>query len=147
MRLKFDFDYQQIPHLEGKKIAGISPARGKDCLSAAWRGAAGPGRARRGRDSKMKKPKKRYTELPCDDCGFHIVAGGEYCMINPNIWEKKLGLGWSDNLCIGCIEARLGRKLRVWRDFASLPQNPGGFENSERYARRVLGERFLQSRN
>ena len=32
MKLKFDFDYQQLPHLEGKKIAGISFGIGQDDL-------------------------------------------------------------------------------------------------------------------
>ena len=32
MKLKFDFDYQQLPHLEGKKITGINFGIGQDDL-------------------------------------------------------------------------------------------------------------------
>jgi hypothetical protein len=27
-------------------------------------------------------------------------------MLKPEIWEGQLKLGWSDNLCIGCLEKR-----------------------------------------
>jgi len=53
----------------------------------------------------------------CKDCGVNVIKIGEYCMINPALWKDKLGLGWDDNLCIGCIEKRLGRKLRGMVDF------------------------------
>ena len=37
---------------------------------------------------------------------------GEYYLVSPQLWEDKLHLKWDDNLCIGCLETRLGRKLR-----------------------------------
>lgn len=49
----------------------------------------------------------------CDDCGVDIRKAGEYVMIAPDIWTDELGLGWDDNLCIGCLEKRLGRRKGV----------------------------------
>lgn len=95
--------------------------------------------------SKKQKPKLSRRELArhtCKDCGVNVIEIGEYYMVNPAIW-KKVGLTWTDNLCIGCLEARLGRTLGTLfcGDWCTSPENPGGFENSERYARRALGEK------
>jgi hypothetical protein len=54
----------------------------------------------------MKGPK-----CICDDCGVDIRKAGEYLMLSPEIWDEALGLGWGDNLCIGCVEKRLGRRI------------------------------------
>jgi hypothetical protein len=59
---------------------------------------------------------KIVAKWRCDDCGDNFVKRGDFCMIDSCIWEEKLGLSWTDNLCIPCIERRLGRKLRP-RDF------------------------------
>src|SRR5262245_26946734 len=93
----------------------------------------------------MPNNTKRKYKLPCDCCGFEIIEGGEYCMIHPKIWEDKLGLGWNDNLCIGCVEKRLGRKLKGWRDIIYCPPNPGGFASSERYMRRRMGDEVFEA--
>ena len=51
-------------------------------------------------------------------------------------WEKTLGLGWKDNLCISCIEARLGRQLGFLHgDFAGVP-SVEGFPCSETLRKR-----------
>jgi hypothetical protein len=90
--------------------------------------------------------------LKCNDCGVNVIRAGEYYMLSPEIWEDKLHLKWDDNLCIGCLEARLGRKLRchVWTptlviggDFLNFPKNPGGYKNSDRYTRRIMGDQAL----
>ena len=60
----------------------------------------------------------------CNDCGINVIKIGDYCLIDPKIWEDTLGLKWRDNLCIECIEARLGRKLER-RDLMSPPQVAG----------------------
>jgi hypothetical protein len=54
----------------------------------------------------------------CDDCGLDIWKAGEYVMLSPDIWKGELGLGWKDNLCIGCVEKRLGRRIRYSSDVA-----------------------------
>src|SRR5262245_36912481 len=50
---------------------------------------------------------------PCNDCRRDVVRAGHWYMARPEIWEGKLGLGWDDNLCLDCLEKRLGRKLRA----------------------------------
>jgi hypothetical protein len=49
-------------------------------------------------------------EFLCNDCEVDCWAIGDFYMAQSEIWDK-LGLGWTDNLCIGCLEARLGRKV------------------------------------
>jgi hypothetical protein len=72
-------------------------------------------------------------EYKCNDCGVNVLVTGEFCMVHPDIWEDQLGLGWDDNLCIGCIEARLGRRLKgLCPDFMSFPSYPWMYPTSER---------------
>jgi hypothetical protein len=59
--------------------------------------------------------KKELERHRCLDCGVNVIKAGEYYMLIPQIWEGQLGLGWHDNLCLGCVEKRLGRRLRGWR--------------------------------
>jgi hypothetical protein len=47
----------------------------------------------------------------CNDCGVDVLAAGEWYMAGADIWNRQLGLSWSDNLCIGCLEQRLGRRV------------------------------------
>jgi hypothetical protein len=49
----------------------------------------------------------------CVDCGVNVIRIGDYYMLRSAIWQDQLGLGWHDNLCIACVEQRLGRKLRL----------------------------------
>ena len=59
-----------------------------------------------------KAKTKRRQPLPaavrdkykCNDCGVNVLTTGEFYMLDQDIWEKDLGLGWNDNLCIGCLE-------------------------------------------
>lgn len=44
----------------------------------------------------------------CDDCGGSTA--GEYFMLHDDLWESVAG-GYEGHLCIGCTEARLGRRL------------------------------------
>jgi hypothetical protein len=79
----------------------------------------------------MKTPiKRRRQPLPkrvrdryvCNDCDVNVLTAGEFYMLKPEIWEGQLGLGWEDNLCIGCLEQRLGRKVGpLFVDFAWSP--------------------------
>jgi hypothetical protein len=55
---------------------------------------------------------KKLPRYPCNDCGVDVLTIGDWYMASPEIWEKQLGLGWGDNLCITCLERRLGRPLR-----------------------------------
>jgi hypothetical protein len=56
---------------------------------------------------------KELARYRCNDCSVNVVIAGECYMLNDEIWEDQLGLGWDDNLCIGCLEQRLGRKVSM----------------------------------
>jgi hypothetical protein len=60
----------------------------------------------------------------CNDCGVNVIEIGDYCMLLPEIWNDTFGLGSHDNLCIACIEKRLGRRLMAF-DFSSFPTVEG----------------------
>ena len=92
---------------------------------------------------RLAASRREIARLVCKDCGVNVAKIGEYCMIDPAIWVKRLGMKLSDNLCIGCIEARLGRKLGGRGDFISWPVNPGGFNDSDRYTQRLFGDKHL----
>ncbi|MBT1511782.1 hypothetical protein KIP88_14820 [Bradyrhizobium sp. SRL28] len=47
----------------------------------------------------------------CNDCGVDVLAIGDWYMARPETWAD-LGLGWDDNLCLACLEQRMGRPLR-----------------------------------
>src|SRR5262249_46000089 len=67
----------------------------------------------------------------CKDCEANVGMTGEWCMLKNSTWEKVWpGTSQKDryaqmplkhNLCIGCIEKRLSRRL-TRRDFA--PNDP-----------------------
>jgi hypothetical protein len=57
-------------------------------------------------------PQRFVPDFPCNDCGVNCLEIGDWYLAKSEIWEKALGLGWSDNLCIACLEKRLGRRLR-----------------------------------
>ena len=62
----------------------------------------------------------------CADCHCSVGGMGEWCMLKNKIWEKvwpgtaqrsvRDKMPMKHNLCIGCIEKRLGRRLNG-RDF------------------------------
>lgn len=75
----------------------------------------------------------RIPEFPCRDCKANTVpieGNREYYEVRDEIWHEAgaTGKGQSDNgvfgyyLCIGCLESRLGRKLRK-DDFKLYPAN------------------------
>jgi hypothetical protein len=47
----------------------------------------------------------------CIACSVNVIEIGDYSMLQPDLWKQQLGLIWTDNLCIKCIETRLGRRL------------------------------------
>ena len=58
-----------------------------------------------------KFSRRKIARHVCIDCGINVIKIGDYCMIHADIWEKQLGLRWSDNMCLRCVELRLGRAL------------------------------------
>jgi len=68
-----------------------------------------------------KKPSKQTDYKPlCNDCGVDVLRTGNWYMATPELWQKKFGLGWNDNLCIACLEKRLGRKAKAWKDIMPI---------------------------
>lgn len=59
---------------------------------------------------------------PCGDCGTDTIAGREFYMVTDALWERAQAAGAVDLLCIGCLEARLGRRLHA-ADFNEAPIN------------------------
>lgn len=77
----------------------------------------------------------------CLDCKKNTDALGEYYMVHNRLWgranPKDKGM-----LCIGCLENRIGRKLKS-TDFTFCPLNAGNFfEGSERLQNRMGNTHF-----
>ena len=90
----------------------------------------------RGRDKLRRLFAKKRPACLCNDCGVDCAKIGEYYTASPKVWEETLGLGWKDNLCIGCLERRLGRRMTM-RDLCRWPNSP--WEHSLRLAVRMIG--------
>jgi hypothetical protein len=82
--------------------------------------------------------KKELARYRCNDCSINVVTAGEFYMLKGEIWEGQLGLGLHDNLCIGCLEKRLGRKVSL-RDMGSLQSYPWTKPPSVRLEHRLFG--------
>ncbi|HEY2535173.1 MAG TPA: hypothetical protein VGJ20_45950 [Xanthobacteraceae bacterium] len=74
----------------------------------------------------------------CNECGVDVVEIGEVYMLKPAIWSGQLGLGWTDNPCIGCLEKRLDRKVSL-TDMCSFPSYSWMKPTSLRLTCRVFG--------
>lgn len=57
----------------------------------------------------------------CLDCSIDTIDTGEYYMLRSDLWRGLTGSRYG-YLCIGCLEARLGRRLRL-DDFMLCPLN------------------------
>jgi hypothetical protein len=71
------------------------------------------------------------SQVRCADCGLATITAGEWYMVGNGVWDEAwLGRrepGWRhvpfcEILCIGCLEARLGRTLTA-HDFTDAPVN------------------------
>jgi len=91
---------------------------------------------------------------PCTDCGIDTspctgkrgcrhAGKWEYYMVRKSVWRRA---GAPDGfLCIGCLEARLGRQLRP-NDFANVPVNdPDNPWNTPRLTSRLVGVKKLMA--
>jgi hypothetical protein len=81
----------------------------------------------------------RDGNLACDDCGLNILEAGEYYMLRDDVWESQLGLGRWNNLCVGCLESRLGRRIN-FADLIIFPRLPWMKPDSERLAQRMASK-------
>jgi hypothetical protein len=52
----------------------------------------------------------------CIDCGINTNRIGEYYVVSDSVWAEAIGNpspdGLDGMLCIGCLEKRIGRRLR-----------------------------------
>ena len=90
--------------------------------------------------------RQEYIEkhFKCIDCGINTHDIKEYYMVKNEIWFG-LKLNRSGMLCIGCLENRLGRRLKP-NDFPDLPINTNPFnEHSERLKERLKGIEYVSN--
>ena len=76
----------------------------------------------------------------CMDCGVDILEIKEFYMIHDELWAQ-INPQLEGLLCIGCVEKRLGRKLKP-EDF--LPYKTNSYlivPQSNRLKSRILGKR------
>lgn len=57
----------------------------------------------------------------CLECGVDTFIIDEYYMLKDSVWGSIVPIE-SGMLCVGCVEKRLGRKLRA-SDFTDCPLN------------------------
>jgi hypothetical protein len=62
-------------------------------------------------DFRLAQRQLGLAGLFCADCKVDVAATGQYYHLRDEVWVGELGLGWHDNLCLGCLEKRLGRKV------------------------------------
>ena len=93
----------------------------------------------------VRLPAKVLARYRCNDCGVNVVTAGEFYMLHLSIWEDQLGLGWNDNICIGCLEARLGRKV-CFDDMMTFPEYPWMKPMSIRLWHRLFGDLITKRR-
>jgi hypothetical protein len=48
------------------------------------------------RKRRQPLPKEVLERLTCNDCNVNVLKIGEYYNLQPDLWENKLGLGWTD---------------------------------------------------
>jgi hypothetical protein len=91
-----------------------------------------------------KMSQKEIGRHTCIGCGVNVIRAGDYCMMRSEIWDGKLNLKPTDNMCIACIESRLGRNVQIL-DFSSFPSIEG-FDLSEVLKHRLGYYRHLEER-
>lgn len=64
------------------------------------------------------------TDFSCDGCGVDTKLIGERYMLQHHVWNfvNEPPFPWARLLCIGCVELRLGDRLRAL-DFLDCPLN------------------------
>ena len=92
-----------------------------------------------------KFTRREIARHRCKDCGVNVIKAGDYCMIRSEIWKGDFGLGEDDNLCLACIEQRLGRPL-TRRDMSSFPVSIEGHPMSDTLAARWGSQQRKQKR-
>jgi hypothetical protein len=84
----------------------------------------------RARSPFARLPRAPHLLGGCADCGVGTYTLGEYYMVADSVWEQAWAgrrkawhsLPGQEYLCIGCLEARIGRTLNSG-DFTDAPVN------------------------
>jgi hypothetical protein len=71
----------------------------------------------------------------CVDCQEDTDKLNEYYMVRDTVWKQAKGPA-AGMLCIGCLERRIGRRLRR-ADFLPCALNDGSFPQSRRLKARL----------
>jgi hypothetical protein len=83
-----------------------------------------------------------YQPTPCVDCGVDVSCVGgiaEYYLVHDHVWAACGLKPKGGELCIGCLERRLGRQLTRSDFVNSHIHAPGHFEQSARLRDRLAG--------
>lgn len=97
------------------------------------------------------KPRHDPPPPVCADCGVDTLPSrrqrrvgfrAEFYMLHDHVWERA-GAPPLGHLCIGCLEQRLGRRLRP-DDFTDAPINMPLHDDTPRLLARKLGRREAQ---
>lgn len=65
---------------------------------------------------------RRESRFVCADCGHDTRQMEELYMVNHDLWEAAVTRTNVHMACIGCLEARIGRRLQA-ADFLDCPLN------------------------
>ena len=92
----------------------------------------------------------RKWSAHCVDCGVDVHLAGEYYMVRSGVWNSAwLGRYRSPigdgQLCIGCLERRLGRTLMSC-DFTDAPVNTERSLRSDLLCDRLAAKDWLYQR-
>jgi hypothetical protein len=103
------------------------------------------GQVRSKQKLKGKLAERLLGQYFCNDCNVDVVKIGDWYMAASKVWEKELGLGWTDNLCIECLTKRLGREPVFFTDI--FLASAGGVALSAKAAKELvpLSARMMQT--
>lgn len=91
----------------------------------------------RGIDAKLRRCER--DEFPCHDCGVPTApldGPDEWYTVHDTVWGSAAA-SVDSILCIGCLEARLGRRLRPADFVPAVLNEPGYGHHSERLRSRL----------
>jgi hypothetical protein len=84
--------------------------------------------------------KRAVSKFKCIDCKVNVLEAGDWYMCDHELWLGELGLLLSDNLCFDCLEERLERPLRPYKDVHLAPRSVKGIKLSERWYKLFVPE-------
>jgi hypothetical protein len=79
----------------------------------------------------------------CNDCGVDVLQSGDWYMTPPELWAS-LDLGWNDNLCVPCLEKRLGREVKFLDDILPIVISVGREHTLNTVAPERLSPRLME---